>query len=273
MAGVREIEACVRAIREKTELVPETALVLGSGLGALAERVEDPVSLEYGEIPGFPVSTVEGHRGRLVLGRFGETPVAVMQGRVHLYEGYSPSEAVLPIRVLHGLGAKRVILTNAAGGMGPGLRPGDLMLITDHISAFVPSPLIGPNEDSFGPRFPDMTEVYSSALRRRVKETAEKLHFLLKEGIYLQVRGPQYETPAEIRMYRGLGADAVGMSTVCEAICARHMGMEVCGVSCITNLAAGLSGRPLSHEEVRETADRMAESFQTLLYHLISERP
>lgn len=263
------IEACVKAVREKTQLVPETAVVLGSGLGDFADKVEEPVSVEYRDMSGFPVSTVPGHRGRFVFGTLAGKPVAVMQGRVHLYEGYSAKEAVLPLQVLHALGAKRVILTNAAGGMGKGLAPGDLMLLTDHISSFIPSPLIGPNEDFLGVRFPDMTEVYSCGLREKAEQAARELGIPLKHGVYLQVSGPQYETPAEIRMYQRLGADAVGMSTVCEAICARHMGMEVCGLSCITNMAAGLGKKPLSHEEVQETADRVQEQFQNLLIRLL----
>lgn len=264
------IEACVQAVRKKTALAPETAVVLGSGLGDFANRVENSVSVEYRELPGFPVSTVPGHRGRFVFGTLAGKPIAVMQGRVHLYEGYSPKEAVLPLQVLHALGARRVILTNAAGGMGEGFVPGDLMLLTDHISSFVPSPLIGPNEDFLGPRFPDMTEVYTHSLRERAEQAAQELGIPLKHGVYLQVTGPQYETPAEIRMYQRLGADAVGMSTVCEAICARHMGMEVCGLSCITNMAAGLGTKPLSHEEVQETADRVAAQFQSLLYRILA---
>lgn len=269
MIGRERLEACVKAVREKTAFVPETAVVLGSGLGAFADRVEGAVSVEYGELPDFPVSTVPGHRGRFVFGTVAGAPVAVMQGRVHLYEGYSSSEVVFPLLVLHALGARRVILTNAAGGMGEGLEQGDLMLLTDHISSFVPSPLIGPNEDSFGPRFPDMTEVYSRTLREKAKRAAGELGISLKEGVYVQVTGPQYETPAEIRMYRRLGADAVGMSTVCEALCARYLGMEVCGLSCITNLAAGLGNKQLSHKEVQETADRMAVQFQSLLVRFL----
>ena len=196
-----------------------------------------------------------------------------MQGRIHYYEGYSMEEVVLPLRVLHALGAQRVILTNAAGGMGEGFRPGNLMLITDHIASFVPSPLLGPNEDAFGPRFPDLFTAYSPRLRELAEKAARELEIPLKQGVYLQTTGPQYETPAEVRLYRALGADAVGMSTACEAICARHLGMEVCGISCITNLAAGLGKTPLSHREVQETADRVSAQFQALLEKLLKSLP
>ncbi len=259
------VNSCAAYLREKAGFRPRTAVVLGSGLGAFAEKIEQAVSVEYGEIPGFPVSTVPGHHGRFVFGLIGREPVAVMQGRIHFYEGYSMEDVVLPLRVLHALGAERVILTNAAGGMGEGFRPGDLMLLTDHIASFVPSPLLGPNEEELGPRFPDLSEVYSLRLRELVRQTAEELEIPLKQGVYLQTTGPNYETPAEICLYRALGADSVGMSTACEAICARHMGMEVCGISCITNLAAGISKKPLSHREVQETADRVGTQFQALL--------
>lgn len=263
------VEGCAKEIRKKTDFIPRTAVVLGSGLGAFAELVEDAVSVDYRDIEGFPVSTVPGHKGRFVFGRVGKEPVAVMQGRVHFYEGYPMEEVVLPLRTLHALGARRVVLTNAAGGIGSHLEAGDLMLLTDHIATLAPSPLLGPNEDALGPRFPDMTEVYSRELREKAKAAAAKLRIPLKEGVYLQATGPQYETPAEIRMFRALGADAVGMSTACEALAARHMGMEVCGISCITNLAAGLGGKPLSHREVQEMADRAADRFQRLLRGLL----
>lgn len=267
------VNACAAYLREKAKLRPRTAVVLGSGLGAFAEKVEQAVSVEYREIPGFPVSTVQGHRGRFVFGLVGREPVAVMQGRIHFYEGYSMEEVVLPLRVLHALGAERVLLTNAAGGMGEGLCPGDLMLLTDHIASFVPSPLLGPNEEALGPRFPDLSEVYSPRLRELAQRATKELGLPLKQGVYLQTTGPNYETPAEVRLYRALGADAVGMSTACEAVCARHMGMEVCGISCITNLAAGISKTPLSHKEVQETADRVGAQFQQLLETLLKSLP
>ena len=264
------VRRCADANREKTSFTPRTALILGSGLGGFGERLSLEAVVEYSEIPGFPISTVPGHQGRFLFGYVGQEPVVVMQGRVHYYEGYPMEDVVLPTRVMAQLGAKRLVLTNAAGGIGSQLEAGDLMLLTDHIASFVPSPLIGPNEDQFGTRFPDMTEVYSLRLREKALAAAQKLGIRLKQGVYLQTTGPQYETPSEIRMYQALGAHAVGMSTACEAMVARHMGMEVCGISCVTNLAAGLSDKALSHEEVQETADRVAQSFQSLVWELLS---
>lgn len=265
------IEGCVKAIREKTDFSPRSALILGSGLGGFAARARVVAEISYRELPGFPVSTVPGHEGKFVFGYVGEEPTVIMQGRVHYYEGYPMEDVVFPARVMRALGAERLFLTNAAGGINPAFEAGALMLLTDHISAFVPSPLIGPNEDTLGTRFPDMSEVYSLSLRKKALDAAEKLHIPLQQGVYLQTTGPNYETPAEIRLYAALGADAVGMSTACEAMAARHMGMEVCGVSCITNLAAGLSKTPLSHKEVQETADRVAQQFQQLVYALIAQ--
>ena len=264
------VRRCADAIREKTSFTPRTALILGSGLGGFGERLSLEAVVEYSEIPGFPISTVPGHQGRFLFGYVGQEPVVVMQGRVHYYEGYPMEDVVLPTRVMAQLGAKRLVLTNAAGGIGSQLEAGDLMLLTDHIASFVPSPLIGPNEDQLGTRFPDMTEVYSLRLREKALAAAQKLGIRLKQGVYLQTTGPQYETPSEIRMYQALGAHAVGMSTACEAMVARHMGMEVCGISCVTTLAAGLSDKALSHEEVQETADRVAQSFQSLVWELLS---
>lgn len=264
------VQRCVEGIRQQTGFVPRTALVLGSGLGGFGEKIQLEAVVDYHQIPGFPVSTVPGHQGRFLFGFVEREPVVVMQGRVHYYEGYSMEDVVLPIRVMQALGARRLILTNASGGINPTFQAGDLMVLTDHISSFVPSPLIGPNEEAFGPRFPDMTEVYSRRLREKVLAAGEKLGIPLRQGVYLQTTGPQYETPAEIKLYAALGASAVGMSTACEAIVARHLGMEICGISCVTNLAAGLSSAPLSHKEVQETADRVAQQFQGLLWELIS---
>ena len=266
---LERIERCVGAIREKTDLVPEFGVVLGSGLGAFAEKVQNAVAIPFSELPGFPVSTVPGHAGRFVLGFVGKTPVAVLQGRVHYYEGYSMEDVLLPVRVLGKLGAKNLLLTNAAGGIGDGFAAGDLMLITDHIASFMPSALRGENEDALGPRFPDMSAVYDPGLRGRMEQAAQSLQIPLQRGVYLQTPGPNYETPAEVRMYRALGADAVGMSTAVEAVAARHMGMKVCGVSCITNLAAGLSQTPLSHEEVQAAADAAGERFRRLLQEFL----
>ncbi len=268
-AVLERVESCVRDIRKRTGFRPRTALVLGSGLGGFADLIDQETAVGYEEIGGFPVSTVPGHEGRFVFGRVGEEPVAVMQGRVHFYEGYPMEDVTLPLRVLHALGADRLVLTNAAGGIGEHLEPGDLMLLTDHISTFVPSPLTGPNEDALGPRFPDMSQVYSRRLGEKAKAAAAELNISLKEGVYLQVPGPQYETPAEIRMFKAMGADAVGMSTACEALAARHMGMEVCGLSCITNLAAGVGAKPLSHREVQEVAGQASCRFQKLVRRLL----
>lgn len=263
------VDQCVAYIRSKTDFMPKTAVVLGSGLGGFGEKIKLELSIPYGEIPGFPVSTVPGHNGRFLLGYVGEEPVICMQGRVHYYEGYSMEDVVLPIRVMKSLGAKRLLLTNAAGGINTDFSSGCLMLITDQITSFVPSPLIGPNEDDFGTRFPDMSQVYNKELRQIAKDTAKELGVDLKEGVYVQATGPSYETPAEIRMFRTLGADAVGMSTTCEAMVANHMGMDILGISCITNMAAGLSAAPLSHEEVKEVADRVGGQFQQLLEAII----
>ena len=256
---------CVETIRRKTDFRPETAIVLGSGLGGYGERVQVEAEISYHEIEGFPVSTVAGHKGRFLFGHVGNTSVVLMQGRVHYYEGYDMEEVVLPIRLMGMLGAKRILLTNAAGGINLNFKPGDLMLITDHISSFVPSPLRGANIDELGPRFPDMSRVYDPGLCDKVRQAARELNLSIQEGIYLQTSGPNYETPAEIRMFRSLGADAVGMSTVCEAIAARHMGMEVCGISCITNMAAGILDQPLNHQEVQQTADLVKEKFENLV--------
>lgn len=268
-AVMERVERCAEAVRKRVNFTPGTALVLGSGLGAFGDLVERARTVEYRDIEGFPVSTVPGHAGQFIFGYVGKEPVVVMRGRVHYYEGYPMEDVVLPLRVMYVLGARRLVLTNAAGGVGSHLEVGDLMLLTDHVASFVPSPLIGPNEDALGTRFPDMSQVYSLSLREKAKKAADEMNIPLKEGVYLQTTGPNYETPAEIRLYRALGADAVGMSTACEAIAARHLGMEVCGISCITNLAAGLGGGPLSHQEVQEAADRSAGLFQRLVYRLI----
>lgn len=261
----RRLEECYRQIRLKTDFVPRVALILGSGLGALADEIEQVASISYKEIDGFPISTVPGHEGRFVFGNIGKTPVVIMQGRVHYYEGYSMEDVTLPIRIMRLLGAKVLFLTNAAGGINQSFHAGDFMLIKDHISSFVPSPLIGSNEDEIGPRFPDMSKIYKQNLIDCIKTTAAEKNISLQEGVYVQTSGPNFETPAEIRMYANLGADAAGMSTACEAMVANHAGMDVCGISCISNLASGLSQIPLSHEEVQETANRVAPLFKTLI--------
>ena len=264
-----KLTGCVDAVRSKTDFVPDVALVLGSGLGNYAENIKVCAEIEYKDIPGFPVSTVPGHAGKFIFGYVGDTKVVCMKGRVHFYEGYDISDVVLPVRLMGMLGAKILFLTNASGGLGKGFAAGDLMLITDHISCFAPNPLIGANIDELGPRFPDMSEVYKKDLQDIIKETAKESGIELKEGVYCQLTGPSFESPAEIQMLAKLGVSAVGMSTVNEAIAANHMGLRVCGVSCISNLAAGLSDSPLSHEEVQEAADKAAPLFTKLVTEAI----
>lgn len=256
---------CYHSVREKISFEPQVALILGSGLGDYAEQVQVEAVLDYHDIEGFPVSTVLGHKGRFVFGYIQNVPVVIMQGRVHFYEGYDMHDVVLPTRLMGMLGAKVLFLTNAAGGMQKGMHAGDFMLITGHISSFVPSPLVGPNIEELGTRFPDMSEVYKKDLQEIIRNTAKNCGIPLKEGVYVQTTGPNYETPEEIRMYRSLGADAVGMSTACEAMAANHMGMRVCGISCISNLASGISENLLTHAEIQETADRVAPLFQQLI--------
>lgn len=262
---------CLECVRSKTDFVPRVALILGSGLGDLAEQIDAIASVDYSEIDGFPQSTVVGHKGRFVFGYIDKTPVVIMQGRVHYYEGYTMEDVVLPIRLMHAMGAETLFLTNAAGGLGDGFQCGDLMLITDHISCFVPSPLLGPNEDELGTRFPDMSEVYDKDLRDIILDTSKELNIDLKQGVYMQLTGPSYETPAEIRMCKVLGASAVGMSTAVEAVTANHMKMKICGISFISNLAAGINETPLSHEEVKAAGDAVAPKFQTLVKKVISK--
>lgn len=270
-ADVNRIQTCVEQIRSKTDFLPRAAVVLGSGLGEYAAQAAITHVVDYGELTGFPQSTVEGHAGRFLFGHVGSTPVVFMKGRVHFYEGYSMEDVTLPVRVMAALGAQTIILTNAAGGINPGYEPGDLMLIRDHISCFVPNPLIGQNDPKLGVRFPDMSAVYDPSLRERVKHKAQRCGISLREGVYVQLTGPSYETPAEIQMLRVLGADAVGMSTACEAIAARHMQMKVVGLSCITNMAAGITSNLLCHEEVQETADRVKEAFSGLLTMILQD--
>lgn len=250
---------------------PAVGLVLGSGLGAFVEQLEDPIAIGYHAIPHFMPSTVAGHMGRFVIGSLGGVMCMAMQGRLHFYEGYSPAEVAFPIRVMIELGADTLILTNAAGGLDPSWTPGSLMLITDHINLTGANPLIGANDHHIGPRFPDMTEAYSGKLRELARQVAERMGITLHQGVYVGLCGPTYETPAEIRMVRAIGGDAVGMSTVFEVIAAQHMGARVLGISCITNLAAGLQGQPLHHDEVTVAAERARESFQGLLTGIITE--
>ena len=265
MSEMEKLEGALRFIRGKTGFRPKAAVILGSGLGGYAGQMKIECEIPYGEIPGFPVSTVEGHDGRFIFGYVGETPVAAMKGRVHYYEGYSMEEVVRPVRMLGMLGAERLLVTNAAGGINLSFQPGDLMLITDQIASLVPNPLRGENLGQLGPRFPDMSAVYDKGWRNEIRAAAAGCGIPLREGVYLQTPGPSYETPAEIRMFRGWGADAVGMSTAVEAIAARHMGIKVAGISCITNMAAGIFEQPLCHEEVQETAAKVEDSFTRLV--------
>ena len=221
--------------------------------------------MDYHDIEGFPVSTVPGHKGRFLFGYVGDVPVVIMQGRVHYYEGYPITDVVLPIRLMKMMGAELLFLTNAAGGLNPDFSVGDFMMITDQIANFVPSPLIGPNIDELGPRFCDMSEIYNKDLQGIIRETAKELGISIKEGVYVQLTGPNFETPHEVKMCRILGGDAVGMSTACEAIAANHMGMKICGISCISNMGCGMQEQPLSHAEVQETADRVAPLFKKLI--------
>ena len=262
---------CYEQVEKKISFKPELALVLGSGLGDFCDTLDIKETLDYAEIDGFPKSTVAGHKGRFVFGCCGKAPIVCMQGRVHFYEGYSVTDVVLPTRLMKLMGAKTLFLTNAAGGINPTFKAGDFMQICDHIIYNVPSPLIGENIDELGVRFPDMSEVYSKRLRKLVEEAAAEVNVPLKSGVYIQTSGPNYETPAEIRAFGRLGADAVGMSTAVEAVAARHCGMEVLGISCISNLAAGISPEKLSHKEVQETADKAAPMFRKLVTKAIEK--
>jgi purine-nucleoside phosphorylase len=266
-------EHAVETLRARTTLQPRIALVLGSGLGGFADEFEDAVVIPYREIPGFVSSTAQGHAGSLVIGTVEKIPVAAMQGRVHSYEGYSLEEVTFPIRTFKLLGIDKLILTNAAGGIDVQLKQGALMVISDHLNLMGMNPLRGPNDEQFGPRFPDMSEVYTRELQELVTEEARALGVNVRRGIYAALAGPSYETPAEIHMLRAFGADAVGMSTVPEAIVARHMGMSVVGISCITNMAAGISEQTINHQEVMETGEMVRESFTQLLRRIISKLP
>lgn len=261
----QHLEEAAATVLYRIQQRPRLAVVLGSGLGMLADEVMDAVSIPYSEIPHFPVSTAPGHAGRLIAGTFHGVPVVMMSGRVHLYEGYSAGQVVFPIRLLRMVGVDSLIITNAAGGVNPRFATGALMIITDHINLTGHNPLVGPNDDRFGVRFPDVTEAYSLRLRELARRAADEIGVSLEEGVYLGLLGPTYETPAEVRMVRLLGGDAVGMSTVLEVIAANHMGMQVLGISCITNMAAGMLPQKLNHEEVMETALRVSGQFAALL--------
>ncbi len=265
MSIQQQTKEAVQYIQSNIPAVPSTGLVLGSGLGVLADEIKNPVVLKYEDIPGFPVSTVEGHAGQLVFGELEGMQVAAMQGRFHYYEGYSLQEVTFPIRVMNALGVKRLLVTNAAGGVNHDFEPGDLMIIDDHINWLGANPLIGENDAELGPRFPDMSSAYSKGLAKIADEAALSLNIRIQRGTYMANTGPAYETPAEVRMARVLGADAVGMSTVPEVIVAVHGGMEVLGISCISNLAAGMLDQPLSHDEVMDTTSKVQEDFLKLM--------
>ncbi len=262
-------ETAAQSVLQQTKLRPKIALVLGSGLGGFAESLTDAARIPYAEIPSFPRSTAIGHAGQLVIGKSNSVAVAAMQGRVHLYEGYSAQEVAFPMRVFGRMGIKAVILTNAAGGINLNYQQGALVLIRDHINLQGANPLIGPNDDRFGVRFPDMTHAYDRNYREVAKQEAAQLKMTLHEGVYAAMPGPSYETPAEINYLRIIGADLIGMSTVSEVIAARHMGIRVLAISCVTNMAAGILDQPLSHQEVMETGERVKSSFEALLRALL----
>ena len=266
-----KIEEAASYIRSKVEVSSVLGMVLGSGLGGFAEALDDATSISYDEIPHFPVSSVSGHAGKLVVGCTGGRQVVIMQGRVHYYEGYSMKEVTFPVRVLARLGIKTLILTNAAGTVNEGFTPGDVMLIKDHLNLTGDNPLMGHNDDRLGVRFPDMSEIYDGKIAQTMHRVAKETEFSLCEGVYAGLSGPSYETPAEIRMLRVLGADAVGMSTVAEAIAARHGGMSVSGLSVITNYAAGMSSTPLDHQEVKDTGEMVKERLSSFLRALIGK--
>lgn len=263
------IEKASSFIKEKIKEQPKIGLILGSGLGVLVDEIEDQVKVPYHTIPEFPTSTVEGHEGQLVFGKIHGVSVVAMQGRIHYYEGYDMGKVTFPVRVMKELGIDTLIVTNAAGGVNTSFKPGDLMLITDHINFTGTSPLIGPNNPELGLRFVDMSYPYDRELRKVAKDAAKEVNVNLREGVYVAVTGPSYETPAEIRMFRTLGADAVGMSTVSEVIVARHAELKVLGISCITNMAAGILDQPLNHEEVIETTQKVREQFLSLIKEIV----
>ena len=260
-----KLEKCYEYCRTVTDFIPRVGLILGSGLGGYAKNMTVVKEIPYNKIPEFPVSPVQGHDGKFLLGYIGTVPAMVMKGRVHYYEGYTPQEVILPVRLMKRMGVDILFLTNAAGGINLDFQVGDFMMITDHISSFVPSPLIGENVSELGERFPDMTQIYDRELAQIIEQTALEESVGLKKGVYLQTSGPNFESPAEVRMYGLLGADAVGMSTACEAMAARHAGIRVCGISCISNMASGLAQEELSHLDVHAVADQRAEEFERLV--------
>ncbi|RTE09675.1 purine-nucleoside phosphorylase [Paenibacillus whitsoniae] len=267
---IAQIQEAADFISRETKITPQIGLILGSGLGVLADLIQQPIVIDYARIPHFPVSTVEGHAGELVVGEIEGKQVIIMKGRFHAYEGYGPETVSFPVRVMKALGVQTLIVTNAAGGINESYQVGDLMVIADHLNLTFKNPLIGPNDPALGVRFPDMSEAYSKRLRKLAHDVAASQDFKLQEGVYVGLLGPNYETPAEIRMFRTLGGDAVGMSTVPEVIVARHAGIEVLGFSCISNMASGILDQPLSHAEVMETTERVKPKFLKLVLGIIS---
>ena len=266
------VKFCLNYIRKITDFVPDVALILGSGMGAFTSIMDEVIcSIPYSRIPGFPVSTVSGHAGKFVMGYVKDVPVICMDGRVHYYEGYTPEEVVLPVRVMRAMGAKVLFITNAAGGINEDYAPGSLVVLRDHVSMFVPNPLRGANDPDEGVRFPDMTEVYDRFLRRTIENCAARAGVPISEGVYCQLSGPSYESPFEIKILAQMGVDLVGMSTVMEAIAAKHMGMKICGISLVTNMAAGISPKPLSHDEVKFAGKEAADIFSSLVAESIKE--
>lgn len=265
-----KLQGCLKSVREKTDFVPKVAIVLGSGLGDYANDIEVVSEIDYSDIEGFPVSTVPGHAGKFIFGYVKGVPVVCMKGRVHYYEGYPISDVVLPTRLMKLMGADTLFLTNASGGINPSFTAGDFMMLTDHISLWAPNPLIGQNIDELGTRFPDMTHVYDVEIQNIIRDVASQEGIKLQEGIYAQLTGPSFESPAEIQLLHKLDVDAVGMSTVVEAIAANHMGMKICGISCVCNLAAGMTDNPLTHEEVQQAAAEAAPKFKKLVTEVVA---
>ena len=262
---IEQIKQTADFIKSKVSQMPQTAIILGTGLGELVNHIDITEELNYQDIPNFPISTVEGHSGKLIFGQLGKKRVMAMQGRFHFYEGYNMQQVTFPVRVMKALGIRTLFVSNAAGGMNPDFKIGDIMIITDHINLFPEHPLRGKNYDELGPRFPDMGEAYSKRLIKDALNVAAQNGIVVRQGVYVGTQGPTFETPAEYRYFRTIGGDAVGMSTACETIAARHMGIEVCGISCISNLAAGMTDQPLNHEEVQEAADMAAPRFKKLV--------
>lgn len=267
----KDLKRCVNQIKEKTEIVPRIAIVLGSGLNNFVNKINIESTIDYGDLDNFPVTTNKMHKGQFIFGYVNDVPIVAMNGRIHYYEGYDMSQVVMPVRIMRMLGADILFLSNAVGGINKDFNIGDFMIIKDHLSFLMPSPLVGKNIDELGTRFPDMSNVYNNELRDIVKKSAQALGINIHEGVFIQTTGPNYETPAEINAYRMLGADAVGMSTACEAIVANHCGFKVCAISCITNMASGISSEALSDDDVTKTADKVSEKFSDLLLESIKE--